>query len=40
MLGDYRKLARFTYGRLSMSTNLNPRANKKKTSEVGSETEL
>jgi lipopolysaccharide export system protein LptA len=40
MLGDYRKLTRFTYGRLSMSTNLNPRANKKKTSEVGSETEL
>lgn len=34
------KLARFTDARLSMSTNLNPQANKKKQSDKGSEAEL
>jgi hypothetical protein len=34
------KLARFTDARVSMSTNLNPEANKKKKSDIGSEAEL
>lgn len=40
MFTEKSRLARFTYGRLSMSTNLNPQANNKKTSSVGSEAEL
>ncbi len=37
---SHKRPVRFTYGRLSLSTNLNPDANKKKTLEGGNEAEL
>lgn len=39
-LSEFKKLGRLTNARISMSTNLNPQANKKKTSATASEQEL